>query len=185
MADDVSAKNGAYQERVKTHGAQAIHRLFEGIIMTAIATQPKLATIGTTGKWVGNASTEITAGEFSFTVSEPVGLGGNNSGPNPFQYLIGAFEGCIAVVIETVAGERGLTINAVDIDVSGTLDLRGFEGVEGVSPHFQSVTGAVTISAPIDETQFAELVEETERRCPIYNLIKDAGVTPQIDWKLV
>ena len=152
--------------------------------MTAIAT-PKLVLIGTTGKWVGNSSTEVTAGEFSFRVSEPVGLGGDNSGPNPFQYLIGAFEGCIAVVIEAVARERDLTINAVDIDVSGTLDLRGFEGVEGVSPHFQSVTGSVTVTALLDTDQFTELVDETERRCPIYNLIKDAGVTPQIDWKLI
>lgn len=154
--------------------------------MTTLATSttPKLFSLSTHGTWVGEASTDITAGEFSFRVSEPAALGGNNSGPNPFQYLIGAFQGCIAVVIETVAGEQGFTIDAVDIDITGTLDLRGFEGVEGVSPHFQTVTGAVRIKADLDFEQFTTLVTETERRCPIYNLIKDAGVTPEIEWTI-
>lgn len=154
--------------------------------MTTLATQtkPKLISLSTTGTWVGEASTDIIAGEFNFRVSEPTGLGGNNSGPNPFQYLIGAFEGCIAVVVETVAAERGYQIDGVDIEITGTLDLRGFEGVEGVSPHFQTVIGSVKITADLDIEQFGVLVNETERRCPIYNLIKDAGVTPQIEWSI-
>ncbi|MEZ7897593.1 MAG: OsmC family protein [Flaviflexus sp.] len=150
----------------------------------ATETKPKLTNISANGTWVGQSSTDITSGEFSFRVSEPAALGGNNSGPNPFQYLIGAFEGCIAVVVETVAKEQGLTIDAVDISITGTLDLRGFEGVEGVSPHFQCVVGEVNIKADITASEFATLVTETERRCPIYNLIRDAGVTPQISWNI-
>ncbi|WP_054952217.1 OsmC family protein [Flaviflexus massiliensis] len=150
----------------------------------ATETKPKLTTISANGTWVGESSADVTSGEFSFRVSEPQALGGNNSGPNPFQYLIGAFEGCIAVVVETVSKEQNFDIDSADISISGTLDLRGFEGVEGVSPHFQSVVGEVNIGANLDAEQFAFLVTETERRCPIYNLIKDAGVTPQISWNL-
>ncbi len=35
-----------------------------------------------------------------------------------------------------------------------------------------------------DETPefLAEVVEETEARCPVYNLVKDAGVNVEMQW---
>lgn len=105
---------------------------------------------------------------------------GPESPPLPPRSL----QGCIAVV-EIVSGKRHFTINGVGIRVTGTLDLRGFEGVEEVSSHCQCVTGAVAVRASIVNAEFVGLGEETERPCPIDNLIKDAGVCSHIDWQLL
>jgi OsmC-like protein. len=87
-------------------------------------------------------------------------------------------------VVETVAKERGITIDDLRLGVSGTIDLRGFLGVPGVSPSFESIDGWVRLRADIDAEQFEGLIAETERRCPLYNLFRDAGVTPEIRWSL-
>ena len=46
----------------------------------------------------------------------------------------------------------------------------------GVVPHFQSVKVEAQVSTFASMTDLEKVVEETEARCPVYNLIKDAGV---------
>ena len=145
---------------------------------------PLPLTLDSTGVWQGRYRTDVAARDFAFTVAEPEGLGGDDAGPNPLEYVLGGFQGCVAVVVETVAKERGITIDDLRLGVSGTIDLRGFLGVPGVSPSFESIDGWVRLRADIDAEQFEGLVAETERRCPLYNLFRDAGVTPEIRWSL-
>lgn len=43
----------------------------------------------------------VEARDFEFVVDEPESLDGSNSGPNPVEYLIGAWAGCLNVVSPT------------------------------------------------------------------------------------
>ena len=147
-------------------------------------TTPQIFELHTTGAWQGQFRTDVAVRGFGFTVAEPEVLGGDNSGPNPLEYVLGGFEGCIAVVVEVVTRERGITLNDLRLNISGSIDLRGFGGVPGVSPSFQTIDGAVHVFADIDEPTFRDLIDETERRCPLFNLFRDAGVTPDIRWSL-
>ena len=154
-------------------------------IETSPATStPQLFQVAASGDWQGRLRTDIETRGFTFTVAEPEGLGGDDTGPNPLEYVLGGFQGCIAVVVEVVARERGITLTDLRTHVSGTIDLRGFGGVHGVSPSFLAVEGSVRVFADIDEPAFDALVAEVERRCPLYNLFRDAGVTPAIRWSL-
>lgn len=154
-------------------------------IQTPPATStPQLFEVSASGDWQGRLRTDVAVRDFSFTVAEPEGLGGDDSGPNPLEYVLGGFQGCIGVVVEVVARERDITLTDLRTHVSGTIDLRGFGGVPGVSPSFRAIGGDVRLTADIDEATFAALVAEVERRCPLYNLFRDAGITPDIRWSL-
>ena len=151
---------------------------------TATNTTPQFLDVTVTGQWQGALSTGIRARTFDFTVSEPTSFGGADSGANPIEYVLGGFQGCVAVVVETVARERGIRVHDLRLDITGSLDLRGFAGVWGVSPSIQTVTGEIHLDADLGRAAFDEFVAEIERRCPIYNLLRDAGVKLEIRWSL-
>lgn len=118
---------------------------------------------------------------FEFHTGEPQAVGGDDTAPTPMEYVVAALAGCLAVVAETVANEQQLTLHSIDIDATATMDRRGFAGTADVSPHFQEV--AVRARFGLDDpSAIGTLQEEVERRCPAFNLIKDAGVRVVVDW---
>jgi uncharacterized OsmC-like protein len=50
-----------------------------------------------------------------------------------------------------------------------------------VSPHFQEVVVKARFGLD-DPSAIRALQQEVERRCPAFNLIKDAGVSVVADW---
>lgn len=151
---------------------------------TATATDPtpRLADFTATGTSTGALSTAVEARRFSFVVSEPESLGGSDEGANPIEYLLGSLNGCVTVVIETIAAELGVTVEGVRTDTTGTIDLRGFAGTADVSPHFQQVSLNVTLTTAATDPELAELRARVLRRCPVFNLIRDAGVDIRETW---
>ena len=73
----------------------------------------------------------------------------------------------------------------IEVEASYTLDIRGRSGVPGVRPHFQSVTGVIRVTTSEPEGRFRQLAEKVDTRCPMYNLIKAAGVDIRMQWEKV
>lgn len=91
---------------------------------------PKWSTARATGTWVGSATTELKARQFTFRSSEPVSEGGLDDAPNPMELLVGSINGCISVVVEIVAGELGVEVRSIETSAAGTLDLLSQTGAE-------------------------------------------------------
>ena len=122
-------------------------------------------------------------GEFGqVTLDEPVGHGGTGQGPSPLQAVLGALCGCEAVTFHRTAAELGLRYESVDFEAAFTIDIRGRQGDRSVRPHFQTVRvrAVVATAGPMDE--LAAVIEETEARCPVMNLLLDAKVDLRIEW---
>lgn len=143
---------------------------------------PRLASFTAGGTWKGALSTVVEARQFSFVVAEPTSLGGTDEAANPIEYLLGSLDGCVSVVVETVAKELGITFDALETLATGTIDLRGFAGTADVSPHFQSLTLTLALTTAASEAEIDELKALVLRRCPLLNLIKDAGVDVRDVW---
>ncbi len=120
----------------------------------------------------------------AFHTAEPAPVGGDDSAPTPMEYVLAALGGCLAVVAETVATERQLGLTALDIDIQATMDTRGFRGTAEVSPHFREVVVRARFGLAVPDA-LGELQRGVERRCPAFNLVKDAGVPVTLDWTLV
>lgn len=80
------------------------------------------------------------------------------------------------------AQEKGFSYDGIDFEGEFTIDIRGRMGHSGVRPHFQTVRvqATVTTSEPVERLR--AVVEETERRCPVYNLLRDADVNVEMVW---
>lgn len=122
-------------------------------------------------------------GEFGqITLDEPVPHGGTGQGPSPLQAVVGALCGCEAVTFHRTAAELGLGYESLDFEATFTIDIRGRRGDRSVRPHFQTVRvrAVVATTEPLDA--LAAVIEETEARCPVMNLLLDAKVDLRIEW---
>lgn len=96
--------------------------------------------------------------------------------------MLGALCGCEAVTFRRTATELGLTYSALDFEAAFTIDIRWRQGNRSVRPHFQMVRVRAVVSSaePIDK--LTAVIEETEARCPVMNLLLDAKVDLRIEW---
>jgi uncharacterized OsmC-like protein len=117
-----------------------------------------------------------------FIVDEPERLGGTNQGPNPLEYLLGALSACTNIIISYVAKEQDFSYDGVEFSADGELDPRGFLGVEGVLTYFQTVTINISLKSDESDEKLATLKETVEKRCPLFNLLKDARVKVETNW---
>ncbi|MQA04178.1 MAG: OsmC family peroxiredoxin [Streptosporangiales bacterium] len=127
--------------------------------------------------------TVVDAGEYgTFTMDEPEAHGGTGAGPSPLQTVLGALCGCEAVTFYRTAAEYGFSYTSIDFEGSFTIDIRGRSGDRAVRPHFRTVRvrAIVVTEEPIE--RLAEVVEETEARCPVFNLVRDADVDVAVQW---
>jgi uncharacterized OsmC-like protein len=112
--------------------------------------------------------TVVEAREFEFVVDEPPSLGGTNDGPNPVEYLIGAWAGCLNVVVHTVGEEHGIDLERVEIAIEGDLDPRKFLGIdEDVRAGYQEINVRIEVESDADEEALEALHAEVEERCPV------------------
>ncbi|KXH84035.1 OsmC family protein [Sporosarcina sp. HYO08] len=143
----------------------------------------QLIKIETSGVWTGGVQTEIKVRQFEpFIVDEPKSLGGKDEGPNPLEFVLAGLSSCASVMIALIAKEQKFSYEAVEFKNAGELDVRGLRGVEGVSPHFQSVNLDVFIKTEESDERLEQLKEAVEKRCPVINLLIDAGVNVTSNW---
>jgi uncharacterized OsmC-like protein len=122
-------------------------------------------------------------GEFGqVVVDEPVAHGGTGEGPSPLQVVLGALCGCEAVTFRRTATERGFSYRSLDFEAAFTIDIRGRQGDRSVRPHFQTVRVRAVVATDEPAEALAAVIEETEARCPVMNLLLDAKVDLRIEW---
>jgi len=122
-------------------------------------------------------------GEYgTFVTDEPIAHGGKGEGPSPLQAVLGALCGCESVTFNRTATDMEFAYEGIEFSADFTIDIRGRLGMREVRPHFQSVRVEATVRTDESAERLAEVIEETERRCPVYNLIVDAGVNVKMQW---
>jgi len=128
-------------------------------------------------------ATTVDFGEFGcYTMDEPIAHGGTGLGPSPLQAVLGALCACEGVTFGRTAVDMGFTYERITFDAAFSIDIRGRQGARGVVPHFQSVKVEARVFTNESSQRLQEVVEETEVRCPVLNLIRDAQVRVDMVW---
>lgn len=118
--------------------------------------------------------THVQTREFDFVVDEPPALGGENAGPNPVEYLLGAWAGCLNVVCHLVADEQGIELDDLEIDIQGDIDLRRVLGhAAETRAGYRSITADVVVETHATDQALEEWIETVERRCPVLDNLAD------------
>jgi uncharacterized OsmC-like protein len=146
-------------------------------------TASSILEVESKGVWKGGVKTEMSVRAFEpFIVDEPTALGGTDEGPNPVELVLSGLSSCTSVMISLIAKEQGFAYEAAEFANSGKIDLQGMSGVEGVSPHFQSVQFDVVVTTSESDDRLQQLKAAVEKRCPVMNLFLDAKVPVTTNW---
>lgn len=131
------------------------------------------------------ARTEIMVKDFAPLVTdEPKTSGGTETGPTPLETVLAALVGCKSVMIHNVASAMNFDYEGVELEASGVIDLRGPKGVPGIRPYFESVDLKVVIYTSESVERMEQLARNAENRCPVMNLMRDAGAEVNAEWTI-
>ncbi len=110
---------------------------------------------------------ETIARRFKIVADEPVELCGRNTAPNPQELLMASVNACMTVGYVANAALRGVKLTALEIEMSGELDLRGFLGLDDtVPPGYREIDYIVRMQGDGSAAQYAEIHGAVMRTSP-------------------
>jgi putative redox protein len=126
--------------------------------------EPKVVVRGRAGAF----RQDVRAGGHQFAVDEPLGMGGGDTGPTPYDLLLGALGSCTSITLQMYARQKGWPLQAVEVRLGHekihARDCAECETKEGRLDH---VEREITLEGPLDEAQRARLLE-IANRCPVH-----------------
>jgi len=119
---------------------------------------------------------------FSIDIDEPCELGGSNRFANPQEHLLAALNACMTVGYVAQCAVRGITLESLEIETDGEIDLRGFLGIDpAVPPGYESLSYVVRIKGDGTKEQFAEIHEAVMATSPnFYNVSRPIALKPTL-----
>jgi uncharacterized OsmC-like protein len=132
-----------------------------------------------------NAQAVLEAGSFSWRADLPPPVGGSGTAPTPTALLLSALAGCAVVfIVDTLAPQLGVRVNAVHAVAQCEADSRGLLGMPDAAPDLQEMQLTIEIHSDESEAQVNELYRVWLERCPIYlALIKPLQVKTTLEIK--
>jgi uncharacterized OsmC-like protein len=119
---------------------------------------------------------------FSIDIDEPCQLGGSNRFANPQEHLLAALNACVMVGYVAQCAVRGISLENLEIETDGEIDLRGFLGIDStVPPGYESLSYIVRIKGSGTKQQFAEIHEVVMATSPnFYNVSRPVVLKPTL-----
>jgi uncharacterized OsmC-like protein len=117
---------------------------------------------------------------FTIDIDEPCELGGTNRFANPQEHLIAALNACLTVGYVAQCAVRGITLESLEIETDGEIDLRGFLGIDpAVLPGYENLRYIVRIKGSATKREFAEVHEAVMATSPnFYNVSRPVTLKP-------
>jgi uncharacterized OsmC-like protein len=119
---------------------------------------------------------------FAIDIDEPCELGGTNRFANPQEHLIAALNACMTVGYVAQCAVRGITLESLEIETDGEIDLRGFLGIDpAVPPGYENLSYTVRIKGSGTKQEFAEIHEAVMATSPnFYNMSRPVALKPAL-----
>jgi uncharacterized OsmC-like protein len=117
---------------------------------------------------------------FTMDADEPAILAGNDNDANPVEHLLHSLASCLTTSMVAHAAVRGIRIEALESQLEGDIDLRGFLGLADEVPKgYTAIRATFRVKAhPKDLPRIAELAKFS----PVFNtLMQGTMVDVRVD----
>ncbi|MEX0837882.1 MAG: OsmC family protein [Gemmatimonadota bacterium] len=106
---------------------------------------------------------------------EPPVLLGSNQAPNAVETVLHALASCLAVGYAYNAAAKDITLDALELEMTGELDLQGFLGLnEEVRPGYDNIRVRARIKADAPRETLEELCAYTQKTSPVMDMLRNA-----------
>lgn len=125
-----------------------------------------LARIGSTG-----FTTDIQSGNHSITADEPLSVGGDDFGPNPYDLLMSSLGACTAMTMRMYADRKGWAIDEIIVHLSHEKQhVKDCQDCDTTSGYIDKIEKEIEIIADLDSEQKQRLLEIADK-CPIHRTL--------------
>ncbi len=116
---------------------------------------------------------DITNGRHTWRADEPPDLGGADTGPNPYELLLGSLAACTTITLSMYASRKGIPVTSISAQYS-------YEKVHADDCAFcedddqgfiDTVSSEIFIEGDFDEAQRQRLAEVAVR-CPVHKTLE-------------
>ncbi len=121
--------------------------------------------------FAGNAEDTTRAAAFMLDADEPAISAGQNSAPNPVEYLLHALASCLTGTLVYHAAVRGIRIDAVESSYTGDIDVRG---LFGLADDVRKGLNKVTVKMRVKSEATAEELTELALYSPVYDIVSQS-----------
>ena len=129
-----------------------------------------------TAELTENFRVDITNGTHTWRADEPVDLGGENTGPNPYDLLLGSLAACTTITLGFYAKRKNIELTSVSAEYS--FDRVHADDCEQCDDDHEGmidrITSRIFIDGDFDDATRKRL-EEVAVRCPVHKTLA-AGV---------
>ena len=119
----------------------------------------------------GDFAEIVRSGQHVLLADEPVPVGGTDTGPNPYQFLLAALGACTAMTLRMYARHKKWPLQKVTVrlahDKIHAQDCADCETKEGKVDRIQC---SLELAGPLDEAQRKRLLEIADR-CPVHRTL--------------
>ena len=120
---------------------------------------------------VGKLRQQIDAGTHTLYADEPVGVGGDDAGPNPYELMLGALGACTSMTLLMYARRKQWPLEDVVVRLSHRRDYaRDCEECDEKPVQIDLIERRITLAGPLDDQQRARLMEIAQK-CPVHRTI--------------
>ena len=121
---------------------------------------------------LANLQVQIRAGSHDWIADEPLGQGGTDAGPGPFDLLLGSLVACTSITLHMYAQRKEWPLEKVELRVD-MRNVKASECEDCDSPpnaRVNIIELKVTLHGDLDEAQRARL-HEIAQRCPVHRTL--------------
>ena len=117
---------------------------------------------------------ESRTGAFHMEGDEPPVLLGTNQAPNAVEAVLHALASCLSVGFVYNAAAQGITVEALEFELEGDLDLRAFLGLsDEVRPGYEGITINYRVNADAPPEKIDELCAYVQQTSPVLDIIRN------------
>ena len=125
-----------------------------------------------TARLGAGTAVEIQARQLSWRGDEPLLAGGTDTGPTPYELLLGRLAACIAVTLRLYANHKAISLDGVDVRLE--FDRVHADDCLGCDERFDGwidrIQTQVTIHGRFTDAQRIRLAQVAER-CPVHKTL--------------
>lgn len=104
----------------------------------------------------------IRAGNFEIMTDK---LGGE--APSPIEYLLASYAGCLNIVGNIIAGEMGIKIQDLRVEITGVFNPAKLLSNKGDRAGYKEIKVKVMVKSDADEETLIKWLSRVRERCPV------------------
>lgn len=132
------------------------------------------------GRCPNSTRSDVSFRRHRIVIDEPTARHGTDAGGMPLEILMSALVGCTNVISNRIAGEMGIALENMSIDVVGHFDIAALRG-EDCAP-FPEIDLAISVTTSASSEEIDELRARLAKCCPVSVVLSRSGAIIHDKW---